>query len=285
MPIETQYPLQAMDRQTFGRLSYTVVGDLIAIHNSLGRLFEESVYKQSLRAVRIDALLEVWIDVSHATFRKRYFVDVLVQLGGMFEIKTVESLAPAHRAQLLHYLMLCGLSHGMLINIRPEQIEREYINNVMSLEERRRFSVVLHEWDESTPSAKPFRELVTTLLSDWGTCLELPLYEDAIIHFFGGHDAVTQRRNVRWNSQLVSSQPFRMVAPTVAFMLTALEDADAQSRFTEHVRRMLGHVELEAVLWANIARHQITFSTLRPRRLEIASGGQRDAGRKIEAEK
>ncbi len=119
MPIQTQFPLQPMNREDFGHLSFDVMRDLFLIHNEMGRFFEETIYKRALDAVRSDVSLEVWIDVTHGSFSKRHYMDVVVQCGGVFEIKATDVLTPRHRSQLLHYLMLADLWHGMLVNRLP----------------------------------------------------------------------------------------------------------------------------------------------------------------------
>jgi len=43
-------------------------------------------------------------------------IDLLVQDQVVVEVKSVDSLAPIHRAQLLSYLRLSGRSLGLLLN-------------------------------------------------------------------------------------------------------------------------------------------------------------------------
>src|SRR3989442_11743257 len=118
MAIVIEPPLREMSQCEFGDLAYQVVSHVYAMHNEMGRFFDEKIYKQEL-AQRIPSVrLEQVVDVSFDTFQKRYFLDVLVSDGGLFEFKTVESLTPRHRAQLLHYLLLCELGHATLINVR-----------------------------------------------------------------------------------------------------------------------------------------------------------------------
>ena len=89
-----------MTREDFGRVSYDVMKNLFVIHNELGRFFEETIYKRALGAMRNDVILEMWIDVTHGSFSKRYFMDVVVQSGGVFEFKSVDFLAPRHEYKL-----------------------------------------------------------------------------------------------------------------------------------------------------------------------------------------
>ena len=97
MPVTCPIPLRVLSQEEFGELSFDVMRDVFAIHNSLGRLFDESIYKQALAARRRDVMLEVPIDVSFGPFSKRYFMDVLARASGVFEFKAVDGIAPRHR--------------------------------------------------------------------------------------------------------------------------------------------------------------------------------------------
>ena len=72
--------------------------DVFAIHNELGRIFEEDIYKRALAVRRHDVRLEEPIDVTIRTFTKQYSMDVLVAGGGLFEFKAVDYFVPRHRA-------------------------------------------------------------------------------------------------------------------------------------------------------------------------------------------
>src|SRR5262245_54843856 len=99
------------------------------------------IYKRALAARRGDVQLEVPVTVTHGAFEKRYFLDVLAAGGGLFEFKAVDAIAARHKAQLIHYLMLVGLKHGTIANLRPEKVAHEFVNVALSTEERYRFAV------------------------------------------------------------------------------------------------------------------------------------------------
>jgi len=48
MPVTCPIPLRVLSQEEFGELSFEVMRDVFAIHNSLGRLLDESIYKQAL---------------------------------------------------------------------------------------------------------------------------------------------------------------------------------------------------------------------------------------------
>lgn len=275
MSIICRIPLCRLSQKEFGELSYDVMRDVFAIHNELGRFFQEGIYKQALAVRRRDVRLETPIDVTFGTFRKQYFMDVLVAGGGLFEFKAVENFVPRHRTQLLHYLLLADLKHGMLVNVRPETVEREFINSALNRQDRFAFVPDVSAWDDRLPSAMFVREVLLELLADWRIGLELSLYEEALTHFLGGESVVIRPISVLLDSIELGQQPFRHAAEDVAFKLTAFEETGALDRFLIQVDRLVRHTPLRALLWINIGRSRITFSSVAPR----------DAGRKIGAGK
>jgi GxxExxY protein len=52
-----------------------------------------------------------------------YFADLVVEDKVIVEVKVVEALAAVHRAQLLNYLKIAGLSVGLLFNFAVSRLE------------------------------------------------------------------------------------------------------------------------------------------------------------------
>jgi GxxExxY protein len=77
------------------------MGKLFKIHEDLGRLFDEQIYRRELLQCLPEAHVEVLVEVNFDSFSKRYYLDILFQ-GAIFELKAVEAFAPRHRAQLLN---------------------------------------------------------------------------------------------------------------------------------------------------------------------------------------
>ena len=94
------------------------MGCVFEIHNELGRLFDERIYKQELARRFPDVELEFAIKASHGTFARTYFLDALIANGGPFEFKAVERLTSRHRGQLYDYCVTstcersCGSTSG-----------------------------------------------------------------------------------------------------------------------------------------------------------------------------
>lgn len=203
VPIISRRQLKAFGRHDFGPIAYQLFGDVLAIREQLGRFFEEKHYRQALALRRNDVLLEEPIVVSHGTFEKEYFLDVLVGPGGIVEFKAAEAVTPRHRSQLLNYLMLSSLSHGMLINVRPEKVTHEFVNNAMTHADRLKIKAVLQSGQSLCQGFERFSSTLLDLLRDCGTCLDLTLYEDALTQLLGGDEHVGRglhRRTVDWIS-------------------------------------------------------------------------------------
>ena len=61
-----------------------------------------------------------------------YRIDILVEGEILLELKSVEAIAPVHRAQLLSYLRLSGKRLGLLINFNVDRLKDEGIARVIN---------------------------------------------------------------------------------------------------------------------------------------------------------
>src|SRR5437016_4910208 len=142
MPIRLPFPIVSLEQEEFGAIAYDVMEAAFQIHHELGRFFDESVYQAALAAKFEVASVEAPIAVSHEDFVKPYALDLVINQKAIFELKTVETLHPQHRAQLLNYLMLTECKHGKLINMRSERIEHEFVNCLLTRSQRTDFEVI-----------------------------------------------------------------------------------------------------------------------------------------------
>ena len=114
---------------TENEISKHIVDAAYKIHTTLGPGLFESVYEtvmaqeltnRGLKVVRQQPIPVTWENVHlEAGFR----ADLIVEDKVIVEIKSVESLAPIHRKQLLTYLRLAGKKLGLLINFDTELIK------------------------------------------------------------------------------------------------------------------------------------------------------------------
>jgi GxxExxY protein len=260
MPVIIRTPIRRLAQAEFGEIAYSVMQSVFQIHGEMGRFFDEKIYKRELAHRHPGVQLEVPIEVVHATFRKLQYLDLLVDGGAPFEFKAVEAFTPRHPAQLLHYMFLAELDHGKLVNLRKESVEHQFVNTTIRREDRLRFDIADSRWSDQPVGAPRFREVLTALLCDLGTGLDLQLYEEALVHLLGGEAQLLADVEVRTPTHALGHQKMRLVVPRVAFALTALPEASAE--YESHARRLLRYTELDAILWANINLKMVTFSTI-----------------------
>jgi GxxExxY protein len=250
--------LRRADDGEFTEVVYRAMECVFAIHNEFGRLFEEGIYKRELARRLPGIRLEVPVEVVFEPFRKLYFLDLLVSDCAVLEFKAVETLTNRHRAQLLQYLLLCDLPHGKLVNVRPERVEHEFVNCRVPRSERTRFQTDRSRWQDLDSTG--LRPWLTALIEDLGTGLDVSLYEEAVTQFLGGPEQVDHSIDVVASGAVLGQQLLKIVQPGVAWKVTTL-NGNLMS-FETHTRKLLSHTRLEAIQWINIARQQVTFTTL-----------------------
>lgn len=265
MPIDLGTGVHIFDQDEFHALDRRVMGVVFAVHNEFGRLLDEALFKRAIAQRCSDQGIdpvaqEVRIQVTHETFRKDYFIDLLFGQGVMVEAKTAETLSPSHRAQSLNYLLLAGLKHGRLINLRPERVQHEYISTTLSPAERRQFKVVDNGWREPDEASAWLKHKCIELLQDWGAFLEVSLYREAIVHFLGGPTVACPAIGIFDGVRLLGHQSVCLLTKDTIFACTAV--THALDQIWEHQRRFLSHTQMQRVQWVNLNRAQIEFCTI-----------------------
>lgn len=262
MPIIPSITTRRLSQKEFGALAYEVMDHVFAIHGDFGRFFDEKIYKKELAARMKGVLLEVFVDVVHGTFSKRYFADVIVHDGGLFEFKAADAIQSKHRGQTIHYLLLFDLAHGKLINVRTEDVRHEFVNCHRRLANLRNPAFIDTAWDRNTIGAEAFRDTLTTLVHDWGTGLDIALYEEGLEHFFNKAQSLNPTVQVFGNSGHLADQRMRLVTPEAGFKLTAL--TEPLDNLLTNARKLLRHTPLKAIHWANLTHDEITLTTIHP---------------------
>ena len=258
MPLHAPVRLPRLSAEEFKKLDYQVMAHAFATHRDLGRLCDETVYQADL-ADRLTATglgpirREFPLTVSFRRFELTCFADLVVADRAIYELKTDDCLTPAHEAQLINYLFLADAARGKLVNFRPTSVESRFVNAPLDSAERHRFVV-------RTDRPDPFFTLVTDLVTDWGTGLETSLYARALAHHLGGESEVIRRLPMTRGATHLGNQRFHLAAPDTAFIVTALPSADAPHR--HHLQSLLNSSPLSRLLWANIALHDLTLTTV-----------------------
>lgn len=264
MPIAVSSPVRVHTQDEFHEVDRRVTAAAFGVHKEFGRFLDETVAKQ-LIARRCEAAgiapveREVLIRASHGSFAKDYFLDLLFCSGVIVEAKATESLTPAHTAQTLNYLLLAGLQHASLINMRPLSVQREFVSTKLTPDLRRRFQIVADHFQPLSPACEQLRGVLQELLEDWGAFLEVNLYREALLHFIRP-DTVPAHVDILDGDCVVGRQPAHLIAPDIALACTAFTArTDAMQT---HLRRFLLHTPLRAVQWINFNRDTITLTTL-----------------------
>lgn len=265
MPIEVRSEVKALSQEQFHTLNHRVLGVIFDIHNEFGRLLDERLFKTEIAArcehAGIPTQLEVPIRVIHDSFHKDYSLDLLFAQGLPLEAKTVEMLGPSHRGQSLNYVMLLGVQHGSLVNLRPERVQHEFVSTHLTPQRRRHFMVVDSTWSVADEQSVWLKNKVLALLTDWGGFLETNLYREAITQFLGGAERVIQPVPISSGQRVIGHQKMHLLNSETAFAITAVTGNAAN--MATHQTRLLQHTPLKHLQWINLNHHQIEFSTLR----------------------
>ncbi len=118
-------------------LSNKIIGIAIELHKKLGPGLLESAYENALAYDLKEIGLDIKQQVSMPFVYKEikldigYRLDLLIEDKVIVEIKSVESLAPVHYAQLLTYLKLSNLKLGLLINFNTKLL-KEGIHRIVN---------------------------------------------------------------------------------------------------------------------------------------------------------
>lgn len=261
MPICCDVSIHQKSQQEFGQIAYDVMRHAFAVHNRIGRFFDETVYQNELaNRLAERALKEVAIRTRHRGFEEIYRIDLLVDRGGLFELKCVSEMHEAHRSQLMHYLMLTGLKHGKLVNFRNDTVEHEFVNCEISETTRKSFRVKVDCWNDRALNARMFRETLLGILQDWGAGLSLELYNEAMVELLREYTGDVANSALLSNRSVVVRPRLNLAAPDTAFKLTGLTKGFAN--FESHLRRYMSHAGLDSLYWVNINLDIVQFVTL-----------------------
>jgi len=109
-------------------LAHAVIGAAIEVHRELGPGFLEAVYEEAL-AVELGLRKIPFIRQPLAEVRYKGVkvgegrLDFLVDGTLVVELKTVDTIHPIHRAQVISYLKVIGLPLGLLLNFKVPMLK------------------------------------------------------------------------------------------------------------------------------------------------------------------
>ncbi|BBO30522.1 GxxExxY protein [Lacipirellula parvula] len=122
-------------------ISQQIVDAAYQLHKTLGPGLLESVYEVVLayelrkRGLKVERQLPVQVVYDGICFEEGYRLDLLVEGKVIVEIKSIETVTPVHKKQLLTYLRLLDKRLGLLINFNEELIRNGISRVVNGLED------------------------------------------------------------------------------------------------------------------------------------------------------
>ena len=114
--------------------SYKVVGAAFKVYNTLGSGFLEAVYQEALeielqkQGIPYEREKELKIQYDGVELKQTYKADFVCFGKIIVELKAVNALDDAHRAQVYNYLHATGYKLGLLLNFGcADELEKERI--------------------------------------------------------------------------------------------------------------------------------------------------------------
>jgi GxxExxY protein len=108
---------------------FRIVGAALEVHNQLGCGFLEGVYQEALevelsaRSIPFTPQQELEVLYKGRPLRKRFIADFVAYQKIVVEIKAINSLTSADKAQVINYLKATHCEVGVLINFGAPKLE------------------------------------------------------------------------------------------------------------------------------------------------------------------
>ena len=103
-------------------IGHAIIGGAIKVHTKIGPGLLESAYQLCLshelgkQGLAIRSQVGIPVRYDDLVIENGYRIDLLVNDRVVVELKSVETVLPVHRGQLLSYLRLGGFKLGYLLN-------------------------------------------------------------------------------------------------------------------------------------------------------------------------
>ena len=109
---------------------YEIIGAAMEVHSVLNWGLLEAVYNEALHLELLDRGIDNEREQNLSCYYKNHLMDKRYQMDIVvgdiiIELKSVEELTSAHRAQLFNYLRLTQKPIGLLINFGQESLQGE----------------------------------------------------------------------------------------------------------------------------------------------------------------
>ncbi len=121
--------------KTINDLTYKIIGCAFKVHSSLGPGLLESTYEHCLaqefvsKGIYFERQVGLPVIYQNSKLEAGYRIDLLVEDSVIIELKSVDQIAPIHKAQLLTYLKLSNKPVGLLINFNVVNLQEGIVKN------------------------------------------------------------------------------------------------------------------------------------------------------------
>jgi len=115
-------------------LTRKIIGCAMEVHNQMGNGFQEVIYQKALviefelQGINFEREMEMELNYKGKYIGKRR-VDFFVEDKVMLEIKAVEKLIGAHKAQAINYCEAYNIADGLLINFGGMSLDFKRVFN------------------------------------------------------------------------------------------------------------------------------------------------------------
>lgn len=122
-------------------ISYEIIGCAYEVYRTLGPGLLESVYQKvlvqelKLRGFKVKSEVDIEINYKGVNVGSDLRLDIIVNDTIIIELKSVETILPIHKKQLLTYLRLTNLQLGLLINFNTNLLKDGITRIVNNLNE------------------------------------------------------------------------------------------------------------------------------------------------------
>jgi GxxExxY protein len=122
-------------------VTHAVIGAAMEVHRRLGPGLLESAYQECLchelvlTGIPFEYEVKLPLEYKGIRLEHGYRVDLVVAGRVVVEVKSIETIAPIHEAQLITYLRLGGWKVGLLINFNVVVLKQGIRRRVLGLQE------------------------------------------------------------------------------------------------------------------------------------------------------
>jgi len=125
------------EREELDKITQSIIGAAIQVHQTLGSGLLESayeaclVYEMGVLGLKVESQKPLPLVYKSVRLDCGYRIDLLVEDKVIVEIKSVDQIMPIHHAQVISYLKLSGCKVGLLINFN-EKLLRHGVHRIVN---------------------------------------------------------------------------------------------------------------------------------------------------------